>query len=80
MLANKNLGADLTILSKNGRVGVVGNRGQVEINPRFNYLFIYFIFYYQTKIIINNNMKQRSYVKRSRSFWDNIISSFKTRF
>lgn len=41
MLANKNLGADLTILSKNGRVGVVGNRGQVEINPRFiTYLFI----------------------------------------
>jgi NADPH:quinone reductase len=34
MLANKNLGRDLTMLTKFGRVVVVGSRGPVEINPR----------------------------------------------
>src|ERR1700677_3478928 len=34
MLANINLGNDLTYLAKHGRVVVVGNRGTVEINPR----------------------------------------------
>ena len=34
MLANKNLAKDLTLLSKGGRVVVVGNRGTIEINPR----------------------------------------------
>lgn len=34
MLANVNLGKDLTVLARNGRVVVVGNRGGVEINPR----------------------------------------------
>jgi NADPH:quinone reductase len=34
MLANVNLGKDLTVLARNGRVVVVGNRGTVEINPR----------------------------------------------
>jgi NADPH2:quinone reductase len=34
MLANVNLGKDLTALAKNGRVVVIGNRGTVEINPR----------------------------------------------
>jgi NADPH2:quinone reductase len=34
MLANVNLAKDLTVLAKNGRVIVVGNRGTVEINPR----------------------------------------------
>jgi NADPH:quinone reductase len=34
MLANINLGRDLTYLSKYGRVVVVGSRGPVEINPR----------------------------------------------
>jgi NADPH:quinone reductase len=34
MLANVNLGKDLTTLARNGRVVVVGNRGTVEINPR----------------------------------------------
>ncbi|MGA2177189.1 MAG: NADPH:quinone reductase [Verrucomicrobiota bacterium] len=34
MLANVNLGQDLTILAKNGRVIVIGSRGKVEINPR----------------------------------------------
>lgn len=34
MLANKNLGKDLTMLAKLGRVVVVGSRGTVEINPR----------------------------------------------
>jgi NADPH2:quinone reductase len=34
MLANVNLGKDLTVLAKFGRVIVVGNRGQVEIDPR----------------------------------------------
>jgi NADPH2:quinone reductase len=34
MLANVNLGRDLTILARFGRVVVVGSRGPVEINPR----------------------------------------------
>jgi NADPH2:quinone reductase len=34
MLANKNLAKDLTLLSRGGRVVVVGNRGSIEINPR----------------------------------------------
>jgi len=34
MLANKNLGKDLSVLAKHGRVAVVGSRGPVEINPR----------------------------------------------
>jgi NADPH2:quinone reductase len=34
MLANVNLGKDLTYLSKFGRVVVIGSRGPVEINPR----------------------------------------------
>ena len=34
MLANQNLGSDLTILAPNGRVVVVGSRGPVEIDPR----------------------------------------------
>ena len=34
MLSNVNLGKDLTILARHGRVVVVGSRGTVEINPR----------------------------------------------
>ena len=34
MLANVNLPGDLKLLAKNGRVIVVGNRGEVTINPR----------------------------------------------
>lgn len=34
MLANVNLGHDLTALAKGGRVVVVGSRGRVEIDPR----------------------------------------------
>jgi NADPH2:quinone reductase len=34
MLANVNLGKDLTILAKRGRVVVIGSRGPVEIDPR----------------------------------------------
>jgi NADPH2:quinone reductase len=34
MLANVNLGTDLTILAKGGRVVVIGSRGEVQINPR----------------------------------------------
>jgi NADPH2:quinone reductase len=34
MLANVNLASDLTVLAKNGRVIVVGNRGTIEINAR----------------------------------------------
>jgi NADPH2:quinone reductase len=34
MLANKNLGKDLTVLATRGRVVVIGSRGPVEINPR----------------------------------------------
>jgi NADPH:quinone reductase len=34
MLANVNLGKDLGILARHGRVVVIGSRGSVEINPR----------------------------------------------
>lgn len=34
MLANVNLGKDLTLLATGGRVAIVGSRGPVEINPR----------------------------------------------
>ncbi len=34
MLANVNLGKDLTVLAQSGRVVVIGSRGPVEINPR----------------------------------------------
>lgn len=34
MLANVNLGKDLTVLAPGGRVVVIGTRGPVEINPR----------------------------------------------
>ena len=34
MLANVNLGRDLTVLAKRGRVVVVGSRGPVQIDPR----------------------------------------------
>jgi NADPH:quinone reductase len=34
MLANANLGKDLTVLAPHGRVVIVGSRGTVEINPR----------------------------------------------
>jgi NADPH2:quinone reductase len=34
MLANVNLGKDLDVLAKGGRIVVVGSRGAVEINPR----------------------------------------------
>ena len=34
MLANVNLGKDLSVLARGGRVVVVGSRGSVEINPR----------------------------------------------
>ncbi len=34
MLANKNLGHDLPMLARFGRVVVIGSRGTVEINPR----------------------------------------------
>jgi NADPH2:quinone reductase len=34
MLANVNLGKDLTVLAQGGRVVVIGSRGTVEINPR----------------------------------------------
>jgi NADPH2:quinone reductase len=34
MVANVNLGKDLTILAKGGRIAVIGSRGPVEIDPR----------------------------------------------
>jgi NADPH2:quinone reductase len=34
LLANVNLGTDLTILANGGRVAIIGSRGRVEINPR----------------------------------------------
>jgi NADPH2:quinone reductase len=34
MLANVNLDKDLTVMSKHGRVVVIGNRGRIEIDPR----------------------------------------------
>jgi NADPH2:quinone reductase len=35
MLANVNLGKDLEIVAKYGRIVIIGSRGSVEINPRF---------------------------------------------
>lgn len=34
MLANVNLGKDLSVLAKRGRVVVIGSRGKIEIDPR----------------------------------------------
>jgi NADPH2:quinone reductase len=34
MLANVNLGADLKMLAMYGRVIIIGNRGEISINPR----------------------------------------------
>lgn len=34
LLANVNLGDDLTALARRGRAAIVGNRGTVEVNPR----------------------------------------------
>jgi len=34
MLANVNLAADLKLLATNGRVIIIGNRGEISINPR----------------------------------------------
>ncbi len=34
MLANVNLGKDLTVLAMRGRISIIGSRGPVEINPR----------------------------------------------
>jgi NADPH2:quinone reductase len=34
LLANVNLGKDLPILAKGGRVAIIGSRGRVEIDPR----------------------------------------------
>jgi NADPH2:quinone reductase len=34
MLANKNLAADMDLATPYGRVVVVGNRGEISINPR----------------------------------------------
>jgi NADPH2:quinone reductase len=34
LLANVNLGKDLPILAKGGRVVIIGSRGRVEIDPR----------------------------------------------
>jgi NADPH2:quinone reductase len=34
MLANVNLATDLKLLAANGRVVVIGNRGEITINPR----------------------------------------------
>jgi NADPH2:quinone reductase len=34
LLANVNLGKDLTILAKGGRIAIIGSRGRVEIDPR----------------------------------------------
>jgi NADPH2:quinone reductase len=34
LLANVNLGKDLTIIAKGGRVAIIGSRGRVEIDPR----------------------------------------------
>jgi NADPH2:quinone reductase len=38
MLANVNLGNDLTVLAKGGRVVLIGSRGRVEIDPRQTFL------------------------------------------
>lgn len=34
MLANVNLAADMEVAAKHGRIVVIGNRGEIEINPR----------------------------------------------
>jgi NADPH2:quinone reductase len=34
MLANVNLGKDLTVLAQRGRIAIIGNRGTIEIDPR----------------------------------------------
>jgi NADPH2:quinone reductase len=34
MLANVNLDKDLTVMSRHGRVVIIGNRGRIEIDPR----------------------------------------------
>ncbi len=34
MLANVNLGKDLSIIAPHGRIVIIGNRGTIEINPR----------------------------------------------
>jgi NADPH2:quinone reductase len=34
MLANVNLASDLTVVARYGRIVVIGNRGNIEINPR----------------------------------------------
>lgn len=34
MLANVNLGKDITVLAMNGRISIIGSRSPVEINPR----------------------------------------------
>jgi NADPH:quinone reductase len=34
MLANENLGIDLTMLARGGRVVVIGSRGEAKVNPR----------------------------------------------
>jgi len=34
LLANVNLGKDLTIMAKGGRVAIIGSRGRVEVDPR----------------------------------------------
>ena len=34
MLANVNLAKDLSVLAMHGRIVVIGNRGNIEINPR----------------------------------------------
>jgi NADPH2:quinone reductase len=34
MLANVNLAADLKLLATSGRVIIIGNRGEITINPR----------------------------------------------
>jgi NADPH:quinone reductase len=34
MAAHTNLGKDLTLLAKDGRVAIIGSRGPVEVNPR----------------------------------------------
>lgn len=41
MLANVNLQKDLEMLSVGGRVCIVGNRGEIKINPRYLFLLGY---------------------------------------
>lgn len=35
MLANVNLDKDLKLLAEGGRVAIIGNRGKIEIDPRY---------------------------------------------